>query len=204
MALTITPNDPHLLNRINSLLPTLGYCIFIDMASSTAAKDARLSTWIIHIYNVFANILSFIPSLFRPIKCLGDGLMFFIPSAQLRGETPLTLFDSLVNIAVSDEEFIKPVRIGAAFCREAYEISFFPNYPDIYGKDIDLTARLASIAEPREIVMNAEFVSKVQEEYSQIFNKQQFPDVPNIIGPISQEVRGFREPVNIYKTRRPG
>ena len=203
MALTINPNDPRLMDRINHLLPTHGYCVFIDMAGSTAAKDARLSTWIIHIYNVFANVLSFIPSIFQPIKCLGDGLMFFIPNAQLRGETPLTLFDSLVNIAVSNEEFIKPVRIGAAFCREAYEITFFPDYPDIYGKDIDLTARLASIAKPQEIVMNADYVSKLREEYARILNKHQFPDVPNIIGPVAENLKGFGEPVNIYRSRRP-
>lgn len=202
MALTITPNDPHLIDQISSLSPTPGFCIFIDMAGSTAAKAERLSTWIIHIYNVFANIFSYIPSIFRPIKSLGDGLMFFIPSAQLKGETPLTLYGSLTNITFCTEVFIKPVKIGVAFCREAYEISFFPNYPDIYGKDIDLTARLASIAKPREIVMNAEFVSKVQAEYSQILNKHQFPDVPSIIGPISTRIKGFRERLNIYKTRR--
>lgn len=202
MSLFINPNDPNLEAQINNLIPTFGYCFFIDMVGSTELKDDRLSRWIIYTYNTFANITGFLFSKFQPIKCIGDELMFFIPERAMDGETPLTLYDCLVNIINSDEPFIKPVKISAVFCREAYEITFMRDYPDIYGKDIDLTARLASLAGSQEIIMNSEFVEKIRIEYNQILNKENFTDVPRIAGPVPQRIRGFRDEVDIFITRR--
>lgn len=202
MPILIDPDDPELRDKINSLTPTLGYCFFIDMVGSTALKDEQLPRWIIYIYNTFANIRSFLSVNFRPIKCLGDELMFFIPETGMGGETPLTLYDCLIKILFSDESYFRPVKIGAAFCREAYEITFFSDYPDIYGKDIDLTARLTSEAGPQELIMNSEFVERVQRSYAQTGNHLQFPDVPRIEGPIPKRFRGFVDEVEVYITRR--
>lgn len=202
MALFIDPDNPNMETLINDLNPTFGYCFFIDMVDSTGLKDERLSKWIIYTYNTFANISTFLFSKFKPLKSLGDALMFFIPEREMGDETPLTLYDGLVKIIYSDEPYFKPVKIGAAFCREAYEITFMRDYPDIYGKDIDLTARLLSKAESQEIIMNTEFVERVRRNYSQIANQHQFPDVPRINGPVLERFRGFRNKVEIFKTIR--
>lgn len=202
MSFYIDPNDPELGTKIDNLKPTFGFCFFIDIVGSTELKDDRLSKWIVSIYNTFANIKSYLFLKFRPIKSLGDALMFFIPETAMKGETPLTLYDGLIKIIYSDEPYIKQVKVGAAFCKEAYDITFFKDVPDIYGKDIDLTARLASLAESQEIVMNSDFVEKVRDEYKQILNKHQFPDVQRIIGPWYQRFKGFKDKVEFFKSMR--
>ena len=85
---------------------------------------------------------------------MGDGLLFFIPESDMNGETPLILFNSLCEIINSTEAYLRHVKIGAAYCNDAYDITFIKNAPDIYGKDIDLTARLASLACSKEIRHN--------------------------------------------------
>lgn len=202
MSLYIDPNDPELGKKMDNLKPTYGFCFFIDIVGSTELKDGRLSKWIIFIYNTFANITSYLFSKFQPIKSLGDALMFFIPDVAMKGETPLTLYNGLVKIIYSDEPYIKKVKIGAAYCKEAYNITFIKDVPDIYGKDIDLTFRLASVAKSQEIIMNSDFTKKVRDKYEQILNKHQFPDVQRIIGPLYQRLKGFKNEVEIFKTMR--
>lgn len=200
MTLYIDPNDPDLGKKIKNLKPTYGFCIFIDIVGSTKLKDKGLSEWIRLIYNTFANINSFLFSKFQPIKSIGDALMYFISESEMKEETPLTLYDALINIINSNEPYFKKVKIGVTYCKEAYEITFIKDNKDIYGKDIDLTARLASIAENQEIIMNSDFVKKVRDEYDKISSKHQFPDVPKIIGPWPQKFKGFKDKVEIFKT----
>jgi hypothetical protein len=202
MSFYIDPNDPELGEKIDNLKQTYGYCLFIDIVGSTELKNQKLSKWIILIYNTFANIKSFLFSKFRPIKSLGDELMFFVPELEMQGETPLTLFDGLINIILSDEPYFKEVKIGAVYCKEAYDITFLEGVPDIYGIDIDLTARLVSLADSQEIVMNSEFVEKIREEYDRILNKDNFPYVQKIIGPWYHKLKGFEDKVKIFKVMR--
>ncbi|MCK4815575.1 hypothetical protein KA005_07390 [bacterium] len=200
MILLIDPNDPELSKKIKNLKPTYGFCIFIDIVGSTELKDEGLSKWIMLIYNTFANINSFLFSKFQPIKSIGDALMYFISESEMKEETPLTLYDALVNIINSNEPYFKKIKIGVTYCKEAYNITFIKDNKDIYGKDIDLTARLASIAESQEIIMNSDFVKKIRDEYDKILNKHQFPDVPKIVGPWPQKFKGFKDKVEIFKT----
>jgi class 3 adenylate cyclase len=74
---------------------------------------------------------------------------------------------------------------------------------DIYGKDIDLTARLLSIAQPREIVMSETFVQRVRRDFETKArgNQDQFPEVNHITGPISETFRGFDTPIPVFKAR---
>ena len=85
--------------------------------------------------------------------------MFFIPETEMQDETPLTLFNGLINIVNDDEPYFKDVKIGATFCKESYDITFIEGNSDIYGKDVDLTARLATLANSQEIVMNSELLT---------------------------------------------
>jgi len=100
-----------------------------------------------------------------------------------------------------NEPYLAKVKISAAYCREAYDITFLRGVQDIYGKDIDLTARLMSVAESQEIVMNAPFVEQVRTEYTRMLNKEQFECVKKIRGPWPHKFKGFESEgyIDIYK-----
>lgn len=199
MSLFIDPNASEFKTQIMNLQPTPGYCFFFDIVGSTELKNESLSKWILFIYNTFANIRSYFFFKFKPLKSLGDGLLFFIPESDMKGETPLILFKSLCEITNSNESYFKHVKIGVSYCNDAYDITFIKNSTDIYGKDIDLTARLASIAGSQEIIMNSDFVEHVRSGYEQTGNKAQFKEVKEIIGPWPVKLKGFRNHVNIFK-----
>lgn len=202
MSLFINPYDKDLPQKVLQLKPMRGYCFIIDIAGSTELKDIDLSKWIIFIYNTFANIMGNLFMKFNPIKSLGDALMFFIPEGNMEDETPITLFHALWNIISSDEPNLKEVKIGATFCSEAYDITFVPDSIDIYGKDIDLTARLSSLAESQEIMMNFAFVEKVKEEYEKSGKSLSYSEVEQIKGPWPTKISGFKEYQNIYKVTK--
>ncbi len=202
MSLFINPYDKDLPQKVLKLKPNKGYCFIIDIAGSTELKDIDLSKWIIFIYNTFANIMGNLFMKFNPIKSLGDALMFFIPEDNMKGENPLTLFNALWNIISSDEPNLKEVKIGASYCSDAYDITFVPDTYDIYGKDIDLTARLSSLAESREILMNTTWVEKVREEYERAGSPRTFPEIELIKGPWPIKISGFKEYQNIYKVTK--
>jgi hypothetical protein len=197
MSIYIDPENPDFNAVIKNLRPTSGYCIFIDIVGLTEIKDRNLSTWISLICNTFTNIQSCLFLNFKPLKVLGDGLLFFIPESKMEGETPLTLFSSLCQILNSDEPYLRRVKIGAAYCKNAYDISFIKDVPDIYGKDIDLTARLASLADSKELVMNSTIVERIKTAYKGISNE--IREVNEIIGPRPVKLKGFKRYVNIYK-----
>ncbi len=200
MTLYINPNDPNLKDKVESLKPTTGYCIFIDIAGSTEMKSYDINSWIILMHNTFSNIKSFLSPL-PPLKIIGDEIMFYISDEVLKkkGHTPLTIFAELASIAREEEELYKDVRVGAAYCTQAYNIAFTPGAADYYGKDIDLAARLLSKAESQEIVVNEPFFKKVKSDYESIGNKDQFTEVNEVIGPYFEYFKGFNHDLAIYK-----
>jgi class 3 adenylate cyclase len=201
MCLYVDYNDNELFKKIDNINPISGYCLFVDLVGSTILKDNELKKWIVFIQNTFVNTNSMLFHKFKPIKSIGDELMFFIPDGKMENETPLTLFDSLCNIISSggDKNF-NEVKIGICYCKEVYPITFIKKTPDVYGKEIDLAARLVSVAGANEIVMNEDFYEKIKEEYDSIGNKDQFSIFNNILGPWKQEFKGFKDKIIIYKS----
>lgn len=199
---TFTPN---LKEGLSGLPPTPGYCIFVDIVGSTALKDGPITEWAAFIHNTFINATCFLGRQMVPLKTIGDCCMFYIPEAKLAemGEHALSLFTSLCRLAAEPDPVYKEVKIGAAFCRHAFELTFVENAHDIYGKDIDLTSRLLGFAGPREIVMNAGFVERVQEIYSRLSGKEECPEVEKIFGPWPQAIKGFKEQIAIFKVPAP-
>ena len=138
--------------------------------------------------------------------------MYWLPQSnfeQERGQNALNLFNSLCRVAEEPNENIydgclkkvkKDVRIGACFCRNAYELTFEKNSQnDIYGKDVDLTFRLQGFADRGEIVMNEGFANRIMKMYSRVTQKDSHPDVTRIVGPWPQKIQGYREQISIYK-----
>ncbi len=189
--------DLEIENKLKNLRPTPGYCIFVDIVDSTKMKDDDFSAWVRYLGTTLSLIQAYIQPQTFPLKCIGDELMFYIPKEKMwrMGETPANLFDRLCRMVKHDEPHFKPVKISVAFCTNAYEISFVSNTPDIYGKDIDLTARLLSLASSWEIIMNEGFVKSINSSD----NKESFPEIKNILGPWPVKLKGFADYIDAYK-----
>ncbi len=200
MTLYINPNEPSLKDSVDSLEPTTGYCIFIDIAGSTEMKSDDIKKWIALIHNTFSNIKGFLNPL-PPLKIIGDEIMYYIPDEALEkaGHTPLTIFAELTNIAKEEEEPYKDVRIAVAHCKHVYNITFNPGATDYYGKDIDLTARLLTKARSQEIIMNEPFYEQIKSCYDAIGNKEQLLEVNEVKGPWVELFKGFEHYITIYK-----
>lgn len=185
---------------METLAPTKGYCLLVDIVDSIVLKDQDIKVWTALIHNTFRNVETFLPPLLRPLKGLGDSLMFFVSETALdaHGESALTLFNGLAQAISDRDRLFCPIK-AAAVRGEAYEITFLRGREDVYGKDIDLTARLLSHANPHEIVMNALFESALRDAFAAIGNQDQFPEVSRISGPTFENLRGFAQPVEVYR-----
>jgi class 3 adenylate cyclase len=193
--------------KIEELQPVPGYCIMVDMVASTAAKDAELSSWLSRTHDCFALVKSKLSN-FTPLKSMGDALMYYIRESELRKDNgnPLkTIFLPLCfAIQEPEKDMFGRTKIAVAYCQHAYEVTFLKDTYDIYGKDIDLTARLLSVASEEEIVMNEPFVEQVRADFKESSIQSTYPDVPRIKGPWPQRFKGFEKEVHIYKLPRGG
>jgi class 3 adenylate cyclase len=206
MSLYFDFDDPQMLAKVAALQPTTGTCILIDISGSTAMKDGGLLRWVSAISNTFANARAFFDPIAVPIKSIGDELMLFIPDSHLeaRRQCHLNLFGMLAQIAQDSESSAEPgslfpeVKVAACHCSAVYELTFMRGTPDVYGKDIDLAARLLSQAQPREVVMNDAFTVLVRSDYTRFGSPDNFPEVPRIVGPSRVAIKGFAAPVSIF------
>lgn len=196
--LLIDSTDPKLKEKLDGLKPTPGYCIFIDIVGSTAMKQNSMSEWVALIHNCFADAAT----IFKPLKSIGDELMFYIEDADLEssGNTVLTIFDQLIQIATNFNSDYPATKIIAAYCEDVYPMTFLRNTQDYYGIDIDRTARMKTI-EPapmkRELVIDSHMYSKIKLQDS---SNQFLPQIQRLIGPVEHPVNGITQPIQIYRT----
>jgi class 3 adenylate cyclase len=199
--LLINPHDPDLRIKVDSMKKTPGICIFIDITGSTQMKAAGLKQWIARIHNCFANSEANLSPQFRPIKSIGDSLMYYIEESDLikSGYTALQIYDGLWQIAMETGADYPEVKIGAAWCEDVYPITFLPESRDYYGIDIDLTARIQAVANSKEVVIDARLHRRVLENYQATGNKDQFESVLLLRGPETKELKGIPSVVTIYR-----
>lgn len=133
------------------------------------------------------------------LESLGDALMFFISLTKLNDNNDLGLFTDLCAVVESNEYYLRELTIGAAYCHDAYSMIFIKNDRDVYDKDIGLTACLVSVAGLREFVVNEGFVAHIHADYNKTENKNQFPQVPKMVGPLSQQFKELKSHANIFK-----
>ena len=178
-SLYVWPATNNIGNKITSTPKMPGFCIFIDIVGSTALKDKPVFEWVSILNNTFMNIKTNHTNLVYPLKGIGDEFMFYIPNDQLdrnnRGAPYLDLFLALVgtindveNMPYGDQ--LKDVKIHAGYCEDAYPFSFVENSMDIYGKDIDLVARLGKKVESKQLIINEQFYKLLKEEARGIVN----------------------------------
>jgi len=203
VALYFDPSDPDLGQKVLSLAPTPGYCVFVDMTGSTAMKDQELYRWASRIHNAFANVSTFMPDGSYPLKSIGDALLYFIPSSHLgrTHQVPLQLFAGLASV-VDDSDSIFPEQKAAIVRGQAYELTFIRDRPDVYGKDVDLAARLASVAKSRELVMNRAFYEEVKAAYARVGLGAGFEEVRLIEQRPAVSLKGFAAPVEVFVYHR--
>ncbi len=198
MSLVFDPTDRDLKKKVQQLAPTPGYCIIADIVGSTQMKDQSVPSWAARIFNTFSLLTSYLHV--SPLKSIGDALMFYIPEAELsRTASPLQIFFGLCLFVQEKDSEFSTAKAAITYCTNAYELTFVRGTHDIYGKDIDLTARLLGTALEREIVMNAPFVEQLRANHAVAANRDDFPDVPKIEGPWSQLFKGFPDYVTTYK-----
>lgn len=193
-------SDPDLRAKLDRLETTPGYCILVDRVASTALKDQPPRAWLSRLHATFALVRTTL-SAFQPLKMIGDALMYYIPESSPPETNALRLFLPMCYVAQEeDKEAFGGYKAAITYCQNVYEVSFLKGTRDYYGKDIDLTARLSSMAKEGEIFMNEPFVEQLRSNYRAPGRlKQDYPDVPSILGPFQEQIKGFTNPVSIYK-----
>lgn len=91
-----------------------------------------------------------------------------------------------------------PEQKAAVVSGAAYELTFIRDQLDVYGKDVDLAARLCSQAEPREVLMNRAFYDEVIANYSGSGAGADFSEVERIESRGEFTLKGFDQPIEVY------
>lgn len=168
------PTSMEIEKKLEDIPKCPGTCFFIDVINSTDIKyKSELKDWGKRLNNTF-NFISFLNDFpDNVVKGIGDELMLYIPDEDLFSKTSynnyfglieeiIATIDNLVNYPL-EETFLK-CKVSIHYCTEVYNITFFENANDYYGKDIDLTARLMSKAKANRIVMSEKFFTKVKND----------------------------------------
>ena len=189
----------------------------IDMVGSTALMDQGPEVWIPATENVITKSRAWLHGFgpgeerkmngefdlqwgLQPLKIIGDCVMFYIPEQTMpHGGSALSIFSSLQCI-IREPVYPRPeVRIAAAFCEHAYDLTFLRGTNDVNGKDIALTARLLAVAEPQELIINEGFYLRASASFQGLQNKNDYREFGDVSRPLPQKFKGFKDPHNTYK-----
>jgi class 3 adenylate cyclase len=207
------------------MLPKIpGYCIFIDVVDSVALKDKGLGAWCAAMCNLISPATDWLsgigqrpeevvtdtlrePSGLSPLKVIGDCIMFYVPIPLANGANALTVFSGLVNTVKERKPVGTDARLevhaAVALCKNAYEVTFMKGTHDIHGKDIDLAARLLKEAGPQELVMNYAFWKEAKDAFDKWHAYPNaggsYEEFKNVQGPWTKSIKGFKEPLDIFK-----
>lgn len=124
----------------------------------------------------------------RVVKSLGDGLMMEFPAAPAAVQAAFELqrLSLVANASLEDSRKMR-VRIGA------HVTPLIADTRDVYGHGVNLTARLASLAGPDEIVVSAEV------------RDQLVPDLDAEIDDLGPcYLKHLQEPVRAFRVGAPG
>jgi class 3 adenylate cyclase len=136
------------------------------------------------------------------VKSIGDALMYYIELSDLKqsGYAPLQIFDGLWQTATETDSRFPAVKIGAARCDHIYALTFLRGSQDYYGADIDMTARLQSLARERQVVIERRLFDELAADYHRIGNQNQFGSFRSLRGPKSERLKGFPSAIEVFWT----
>jgi adenylate cyclase len=115
----------------------------------------------------------------RPVKWLGDGVMFYFPDP---GEGVLAALDMVEGVAT---QALPPARVGI----DAGPV-IFPE-GDYYGRTVNIAARIAEYARPGEVLVSQEVVDAAEGT----------PVTFTTIGAV--ELKGVSGPLRLHSAQRP-
>ncbi|MDD2229822.1 MAG: hypothetical protein PHY48_10470 [Candidatus Cloacimonetes bacterium] len=152
------------IDDIKNKKPISGFCVMADVVGSTEIKyNVPFSNWCINLHNTLFRFHDYsFEGVVPVLKTVGDELMYFIES-----DPEPKIANKLMNMLITAAENFEPdlrsnIKIAITYSNDIYDVSFTPIVSvDYYGKGIDLTARMASVAENR-IVCNEEFHNLLQ------------------------------------------
>jgi class 3 adenylate cyclase len=205
------PTRGNIRRRVEQARPVQGYCLMIDLVESTKLKDRPAKDWMTDLTFTFYYLKDQIVEAHsdaKHLKIVGDMLMFWLPAPVPNLPVPniVSLFQTLIELldeSPRPPNGYLPFKIALVQCVEAYEINFFDDRNDIYGKEIDLTARLLNLASDGEFLFNdlvqESLRARMALDGSKAYHQSWFSAIQ---GPWAQQVKGFANPVQIYKYRR--
>ncbi len=185
-------------------IPTCpGTCFFIDINKSTDLKyTGGLPDWGRKLNNTFnfISLLNDFPD--NIVKGIGDEIMLFIPDDKLREKKTIQsyyhlleeIYSTVYNIRCFPlpEMFLR-CKVSIHYCTEVYNITFFKDANDYYGKDIDLTARLMTKAVENRIVLSEKFFVKVQSDLVNLGLPLNYGCLSKVSGKFLEQFRGVPE-----------
>jgi adenylate cyclase len=115
----------------------------------------------------------------RPVKWLGDGVMFYFPDP---GEGVLAALDMVEGVAT---QALPPARVGI----DAGPVIFQEG--DYYGRTVNIAARIAEYARPGEVLVSQEVVDAAEGT----------PVTFTTIGAV--ELKGVSGPLRLHSAQRP-
>jgi class 3 adenylate cyclase len=112
----------------------------------------------------------------RPVKFLGEGVMFHFPDPRQAVLSALDIIDEL------DRSAMPPARVGI----NAGPVVFRDG--DYFGRTVNLASKITEYARPREVLVSEEVVHETEDGI-------RFEPIGNIA------LRGLLEPVPLYRAR---
>lgn len=193
-------------NLLKSVNPMSGICIFIDICGSTAIKNKyKYPKWVTLIRNSIS-ICQGLTSLEQPLKVIGDELMYFLPDEELNissksyADILNSVKDSISSWKNSLDSYVLTMKGAIHYCADVYPISMIGERKthdngeleiiptkDFYGADIDLTARLMTVAGSKMLIISDSFKTKLDGVDS--------PELIGILGPFKKRFKGFEKDV---------
>jgi class 3 adenylate cyclase len=178
--------------------PQTGYCVMIDICDSTSLKDQAFDQWLAQLFKTLTS-LQFTFNLLPQkglSKIVGDMYMLWINHESCDTAARL-LFKYNMHVTCNRRPPLKAAMVKADNC---YLVSFNwdKQHPDIYGKGIDLTSRLLSLASPDEIIVNKAF----HEDVRKSSERRDISHIP-VEGPWTVgTLKGFEnDPQSVFKYR---
>jgi len=197
------PNSQEMENYLKSIPTCPGTCFFIDINKSTDLKyTGGLPDWGRKLNNTFnfISLLNDFPD--NIVKGIGDEIMLFIPDERLKEKKTIKTYYQLLEEIYSTVYNIcsfpvpgmfLPCKVSIHYCTEVYNVTFFKDANDYYGRDIDLTARLMTKAVENRIVLSEKFFVKVQNDLVNLGLPASFGCLSNVSGKFLEQFRGVPE-----------
>lgn len=77
------------------------------------------------------------------------------------------------------------------FCKDVYNITFFEDHEECYGKDIDIAARLLTKAKENSIAISETFYQKILNDLKNTGDKPDISCLRNVFGIYIKDFKGI-------------